>query len=377
MIKLAFKADCCGCSACVHICPNHCIMLQEDNEGFEYPVINADKCIKCGLCEKVCPVLNKGDQRRPLKVYAAKNRNEMDRLQSSSGGLFTLLAEQVIHDGGVVFAVKYNTEAEAEFSYFEDIDSIDAFRGSKYVQAKIGNSYREAESFLRKGRKVMFTGTPCQILGLKLFLRKHYSNLLTVDFVCHGVPSPMVWRKYIREEADLIGVSMLSDINCRDKSSGWKCSSFSYQYADGQNKIKTSTRFDENIYMKVFLSNLMLRSSCYCCPAKAGRSLSDITIGDFWGIDRLYPEFDDDKGVSLVMIYNPLSLPACDFIEVSYDDVVQGNYCIENSVPSPIASRYRFFRVLSRKNSFIKTSNIVLSRNLIYKFFRLLDKLLK
>jgi coenzyme F420-reducing hydrogenase beta subunit len=350
--------------------------MQDDKEGFEYPAIDNNKCIKCGLCEKVCPIINKGNKRSPLHVYAAKNSNENVRQHSSSGGVFSLLAEQVIREGGVVFGVKYNVDADAVFSYFEDIGSIDLFRGSKYVQAKVGYAYREAEVFLKSGRKVMFAGTPCQILGLKLFLRKQYSNLLAVDVVCHGVPSPMVWRRYIKEEAESMGVPMLYDINCRDKYSGWKRYSFSYQYTDGNNNVKVCARFDENIYMKAFLSNLTLRPSCYSCPVRAGRSMSDITIGDFWGIDRLYPEFDDDKGISLVMVYNSLSLPECDFIEVSYDDAIQGNYCIEKSVSSPIASRYRFFRVLNRKNSFKEASYTILSKNLIYKLFRLLDKLL-
>lgn len=199
MLQLTDKQDCCGCHACASVCARQCITMQEDNEGFLYPVVDASTCTDCGLCEKVCPVINQDEPRKPLKVYAAKNRNEEIRRQSSSGGIFTPLAESVIRDGGVVFGAKFDKDWNVVHAWTDTIEGITDFRGSKYVQSTIGDAYREAREFLKQGRKVLFSGTPCQIAGLRKFLRKEYDNLLAVDVVCHGVPSPLVWRKYLEE----------------------------------------------------------------------------------------------------------------------------------------------------------------------------------
>ena len=197
MIDIKEKNNCCGCSACVQICPKQCISMAADNEGFLYPQVNSAICIDCGLCEKVCPVINQSAPREPLVVYAAKNNNEDIRLKSSSGGIFTLLAEKVIEEGGVVFGAKFDADWNVVHDYTETIEGLAAFRGSKYVQSIIGDNFKTAKQFLNNGRKVLFSGTPCQIAGLKKYLRKEYDNLLTVDVVCHGVPSPMVWRDYL------------------------------------------------------------------------------------------------------------------------------------------------------------------------------------
>ena len=193
MIEITEKYLCCGCAACVQRCPKQCIILHEDHEGFLYPKVDTDNCIDCALCEKVCPILNEGSNRKPLKVYAAINKDEKIRLESSSGGIFTLLAEQTIGEDGVVFGARFDENWQVRLDYTETIEGIAVFRGSKYVQARTENTYQQAEFFLREGRKVLFAGTPCQIAGLKKFLRKEYDNLLAVDFVCHGVPSPKVW----------------------------------------------------------------------------------------------------------------------------------------------------------------------------------------
>lgn len=197
MINIKEKHNCCGCSACVQVCPKQCISMSADNEGFLYPQIDTAICIDCGLCEKVCPVINQNEPREPLAVYAANNNNEDIRLKSSSGGIFTLLAEQIISEGGVVFGARFNENWEVVHDYTEAIEGLEPFRGSKYVQSIIGDNFIKAKQFLTDGRKVLFSGTPCQIAGLKKFLRKEYENLLTVEVVCHGVPSPMVWRDYL------------------------------------------------------------------------------------------------------------------------------------------------------------------------------------
>ena len=201
MIQIVDKSQCCGCTACVSVCPKQCIAMQEDEEGFLYPVVDTSLCIDCNLCQKVCPELHPMNTRTPLHVYAAKHKDEQIRLASSSGGIFTLLAEKVIDEGGVVFGARFNASWEVVHDYTETKEGLTAFRGSKYVQSWLGNCFSKVRSFLSEGRKVMFTGTPCQVAGLKQYLRKEYDNLLTVDVVCHGVPSPKVWRMYLDEVA--------------------------------------------------------------------------------------------------------------------------------------------------------------------------------
>ncbi|MCS2450406.1 Coenzyme F420 hydrogenase/dehydrogenase, beta subunit C-terminal domain [Bacteroides thetaiotaomicron] len=182
--------------------------MHEDEEGFLYPLIDMSFCIECGLCENVCPVINQSEVCSPLKVYAAKNPNEQIRLSSSSGGIFTMLAEQILKENGIVFGARFDEKWEVEHDYADTLDGIAAFRGSKYVQSRIGDSYQRVEDFLRKGRKVLFSGTPCQVAGLKRFLHnKEYDNLLTVDVICHGVPSPLIWRKYLEETIRPKGVA--------------------------------------------------------------------------------------------------------------------------------------------------------------------------
>jgi coenzyme F420-reducing hydrogenase beta subunit len=202
MITITDKAKCVGCNACEQCCSSQSITMQEDIEGFLYPYVNTETCTNCRLCEKVCPVINQKDQSKPLICYAAKNKDEEIRLESSSGGVFTLLAEKVIREGGVVFGARFNESWEVVHDYAETIERLSVFRGSKYVQSRIGKTYIHVKQFLKKGRFVLFSGTPCQIAGLRLFLGREYDNLLTVDVVCHGVPSPKIWNMYLNQIID-------------------------------------------------------------------------------------------------------------------------------------------------------------------------------
>lgn len=394
MIQLSDKSHCCGCTACLSVCPKQCITMREDEEGFLYPVVDESFCIDCGLCEKVCPALHADKKREPLKVYAAKNKDEQIRQASSSGGIFTLLAEKVIDEGGIVWGAKFNTEWEVVHDYTENKEGLAAFRGSKYVQSYIGNCYKEVKSFLKAGRKVMFTGTPCQVAGLKHYLGVEYDNLLTVDVVCHGVPSPKVWRMYLaalfaRQGDGENSVSShlvkkekrIESIEFRSKSTGWRKYSFaltlSKATADGEkNTVLLSSIFTENPYMNAFLSNLSLRPSCYDCPAKAGKSGSDITIADFWGIEDVLPEFDDDKGISLVLSYSEkggrwLAGLDCECIEVDYRSAQRMNPSISSSVSKPI-NRAFFFRQLNRKKNFPIAWETCRSRRLDKRIYRFL-----
>ena len=270
MIHITDKSKCCGCNACVQICPKQCIQIQEDGEGFLYPLVDVDMCVDCKLCEKVCPIITPNEPQKPVKVYAAKHKDDEIRLKSSSGGIFTLLAEQIIDEGGVVFGARFDEYWEVMHDYTETKEGLAVFRGSKYVQSRIGNTFQQAENFLKQGRKVMFTGTPCQIAGLRRFLRKEYENLLAVDFVCHGVPSPKVWRMYLDETLARQGIGkntvlshamlrqkFIRSVEFRSKSTGWKKYSFALTLtkasADGEeNSVLLSSVFSENPFMQVF-----------------------------------------------------------------------------------------------------------------------------
>ena len=343
MIEIKDKKECCGCHACVSVCPVHCITMQVDEQGFLYPKANADVCTQCGLCEKVCPVLQQYEPSSPIGVYAAKSYDEEVRKHSSSGGMFTHLAEAVINEGGTVFGARFDQQWNVVHARANSIEELEPLRGSKYVQSVIGNTYKEVKEQLLQGRKVLFTGTPCQIAGLKRFLRKEYSNLLTVDVVCHGVPSPQVWTTYLssvlrKQASPIMGISF------RDKTFGWKKYRLHISYA-GSNKVPSAG----NVYMKGFLKDLYLRPSCHACPARSGKSGSDITLGDFWGVHKHYPEMDDDKGTSLVLIHTAKGQALYDIIVKEHvpariDEALADNPSITSDSPQSEYSQQFWLR---------------------------------
>lgn len=297
MLKLISKHDCCGCTACASICPKGCIAMTADSEGFYYPEINENLCINCGLCEKVCPLLHKPAQHTILNVYGAKNCDDGIRYTSSSGGMFTLFANAVLQSGGTVFGAAFDGSLQVCHTGISTIQELEKLRGSKYVQSKMTGIFKKVRTLLNNGKKVLFSGTPCQIAGLKGFLMKDYENLTTVDVVCHGVPSAKVYNKYLQEIASNTGES-ITKVNFRDKANGWK---------QGETLFFTKTHRigapkRQETYMRLFLNNVSIRPSCGDCAFNYKRSLADVTIADYWGIDKQFPEFDDDKGVTLVMI---------------------------------------------------------------------------
>lgn len=368
MIQITRKEDCIGCRGCVQTCPKQCISFNEDIQGFCYPKVDLGKCIHCNLCEKVCPVINQNTSKEPITVYAAENNNRDIKAHSSSGGIFYALAEEIIAQRGVVFGARFNDKWEVEHGYSEDIEGVKAFQTSKYVQSHIGNSFCEVKTFLDSGRKVMFTGTPCQIAGLKLFLREDYpEQLFTVDIVCHGVPSPGIWREYlnyvkteykkniINPKFPKVNFPIITSINFRDKRLGWNKYGVSICVADdnlNQNSVNSEIKsvenneeilfepFSQNLYMQGFLKNFYLRPSCYQCPTKQLKSHSDITLADFWGVQRSYPDFYKATGVSLVLINTSLGEQilkkcSCEKNKVDYSIVKKSNPAINKSSDKP------------------------------------------
>ncbi len=298
MISIADKASCCGCTSCASICPKGCIRMIEDDEGFKYPEVNPATCINCGLCEKVCPMMHPETENRVQKVYSAKNNDEAVRKTSSSGGVFSILAQNVIRDGGVVVGCALDDNLKARHFVAHHEDELIAFRSSKYVQSELNGVFHAVKEALREGKKVLFSGTPCQVAGLRRFLMKEYENLFCVDVLCHGVPSPRVYKEYIDEKEKEFGSHAVS-VNFRNKQKGWKRLFVEVSFANGGRYFKFSG-FDP--YMSLFLNNKSQRLSCFHCPFTTVSRQGDISLGDFWGIGRKYPDYDDDKGISMILV---------------------------------------------------------------------------
>lgn len=292
MIRIKNDRDCCGCEACDNSCPKKCISFLINEEGFYYPQIDMSICVNCGLCEKVCPWLHPGVKKDADELKIFQNDNSEILYNSSSGGAFFVLAKSILDQGGVVFGVRMDESNTAIHAMAENEEGLKCFMGSKYVQSRIGDTMKQCQNILKSGRKVLFSGTPCQIAGLKNFLKKDWDNLVTVDFICHGTPSPGIWKKHCEEKN--IGDGTKSRF--RDKRNGWR--NFGLSYIDTKER-KCYFGLNDDSYMKGFLGNLYLRASCYDCKAKSFSSGSDITMGDAWGIWE--EGITDDRGVSLLV----------------------------------------------------------------------------
>lgn len=315
MIEIKDKSKCSGCHSCMNICPKNCIEMKVDEEGFWYPVVDKEKCIECGLCEKRCPILNDMNIENTPHAYACYNKDEEIRKESSSGGIFTLLASNIIDNGGIVYGAAFNQNFEVEHIEVTNKQDLSKLRGSKYVQSKLGNTYSKIKEHLNQNKLVYFSGTPCQIDGLLCFLNKKYDNLICQDIVCHGVPSPKIWKHYLKK----FDLEKNAKISFRDKSTGWDSYSFSIKQDNNSFKELSS----QNEYMKVFLKDLCLRPSCYDCHSKSLHRNSDITLADFWGIKDVCPEMYDNKGTSLVFINSDKGKELFDKIsnDIKYQEV--------------------------------------------------------
>lgn len=301
MIRISDRSECCGCSACYAICPNDAITMTPDSLGFKYPEVDPERCIDCGLCEKVCPYGKEYPRLNPSIVYAAANKDENVRMGSSSGGVFSVLATKVLHEDGVVYGAAFSDQEKnaVEHICVESPDSLKRIYGSKYLQSDMNDAFSEVSEKLKEGRKVLFSGTPCQIAGLKAFIGGNDAGLMTVACACHGVPSPEIWKRYLGE---LKGNSDI--VTFRDKTSGWK--SYNVRFGDYY-----SPAFNDP-YMKAMLQGLTLRPSCLACVFKGRDCGCDIMLGDWWGIGRLDPGLDDDKGTGAVLVFGRKGLAFLD-----------------------------------------------------------------
>lgn len=371
------KEACCGCGACADICPGNCITMEQDSEGFSYPHINKEKCVDCGRCISVCPFKSKKDEHSVIGCYGCYSNIDEERKRSSSGGVFSLFAKKVISDKGIVFGTAMTADCKkAVVSSAEDFDSLKKLCGSKYLQSDPEDSFLRVKNELAKGRKVLYSGTPCQINGLKNYLGKEYDNLLCLEIICHGVPSPLLWKKYVQYVEDNHNGKM-THVNFRCKEKGW--ANFGAEETVNGKRFFKSKDYDP--FLQMFLKNYCLRPSCYACQAKEHRT-ADITIGDFWGVDSIMPDMNDGKGVSLVIIRTKKGQQAfsdiqqdCKYKECDYEAAIQKNTAEKHSVPLP-AQRKTFFEDLNSK-PFKKIISIYLENPIIKKLKKIYRKIVR
>ena len=356
MIELSPKNNCSGCAACRAVCPKSAIAMVADAEGFLYPRIDESRCVSCGKCRAACPSLNRPPPREPRAVYAAVATDDALRMASSSGGMFSLLARQVLARGGVVFGAAWDyTDYSVKIVAAHNEEELGELRGSKYVQADVGDAYFQVRDALRQGLPVLYSGTPCQIAALKRFLGGETEGLLAVDLICHGVPSPLAFRKYAaaRERA---ANSMISRIFSRSKNCSWRRFARSLSFHD--NEIAYLKTVSEDPFLRGFLSELYNRPSCHQCAVRELRSGADLTIADYWGVERRFPQLDDDKGTSVVLVNTERGAAAfvaikdhCRVAESDYDDIRRTNTAVCRS-PLPHPRRARFFAKVGRTDNF-------------------------
>ena len=293
------KVNCCGCEACRVSCPFNCISMIKDEEGFLYPVINKELCIKCGKCDTVCPIISKEKliDDEEIYVYAGKDKNDINRMESTSGGVFGVVAEYFLKNDGIVFGAAFNNKFEVEHIKIDKISRLSSLRGSKYVQSKINDSYIKVKNYLKSDKLVLFSGVPCQVYGLYKFLGKNYNNLYTCAIVCHGVPSPEVFSKY-KYYLEKKYKSKIIDIKFRNKINGWEKSEFTVTFKNGK---VYSNEVGKDLYTNSFQCDLYSRPSCHECKFKELPNKADFLLGDFWGIESEKEHFYDKKGVSLII----------------------------------------------------------------------------
>lgn len=299
MVNITDKTQCTGCTACASVCTHKAISMQFDEYGHSYPNVDASACTDCGLCEKVCPLLHNDcilyDQRiEQLPVYAIYNNDNEVRKQSTSGGVFTLLAEYVINKGGIVYAARFDEKYHILHDSFSSMDEIAPFRGSKYAQSDLNDTFRKIKTDL-KNRDVLFVGTPCQVAGLKSYLIKDYENLYTCDFVCMGISSPVIWEEYLDA---FWNRNTIKKIFFKDKRKGWHQWQMLVEDDEGEHLIKGIM----DPFFNGYLTHRTYRPSCLKCSFRTCERVSDFTIADCWGIDKYKPEFDDNKGCTTIIL---------------------------------------------------------------------------
>lgn len=352
MIQIEDKSKCCGCNACGDVCAHGAITFKTDIEGFWYPVVDKDKCVECGLCEKICPIINKARQGRYAepKVFAAYNKDEEVRLDSTSGGLHSALANVMYNEGAYVCGAVYNKDHTVSHIVSHDKQILPQIRSSKYLQSSMLGEYKEIRSLLRNGENVFYCGTPCQVQALYNFLGKDYEKLITCDFICRGVNSPKVFLKYMDMLEKRYG-SKASGIKFKNKKFGWHNFSMRVDFENGEQYCED--RWHDLFFIGYLQCGNFSRPSCYDCQFKGFPQKSDITLADFWGIENIDSSMDQDKGTSLVMVNSDKGMELFNaakdqlvWKEFTIDDARKGNPAMDSSLKPVTKNRDAFFKAL-------------------------------
>ncbi len=354
MIRITDKSKCCGCNACGDICPKDAITFNTDIEGFWYPEVDMERCIDCGLCEKTCPIINVGTLKHndlPRSVcYAAEHKNLEVVFDSTSGGAFSALADIMYKGGGYVGGAVFNEDFSVRQYISGDRRDLPRLRSSKYAQSRSDGFYRQVRNLLKAGERVLVCGCPCQMAAMRAFLQNDYDDLIIADFICRGINSPKVWRKHLDTFEERYGHKVVYS-KAKSKEYGWRNLTQKVILDDGKAYYETK---DQSNYGKGYLrTNAYCRPSCYECRFKGYPRISDITLADFWGIERVKPSMDKDLGTSLVMVnsrkgekFFELAKSRLNHVRIPFESIEQGNPMLNKSVGPPRVDREAFFRDL-------------------------------
>lgn len=381
MINVVNKEMCCGCTACASICGKKAISMVPDNEGFLYPAVDLNKCVECHLCEKVCPINFRDhlkDVAKPQNFWAGRLNNFDDLMESSSGGAFWAFAKEVISRNGVVVGAMYSEDMSVVHGFAESVEDCKRFRGSKYSQSNVEGVFPKVKSLLQSGKFVLYTGNPCQVEGLKLYLRKPYDNLITVDLVCHAVPSPKIFKEYCDFSSQLFGKKIVS-ISMRDKSDACRKQGTAYRYffEDGSSEVDSGRVAN---WGKLFFSQYIDRPSCHSCRFTNLHRSGDISIGDFWDFDHNRDDIRNKNGTSLILVNTEKgkkffagARKYFDLFVVSENDSLQPNLIR----PTPQHKNREKFWVYYNKYGFFRTYKKFFADSYLTKFKKYLRKYAK
>lgn len=356
MINIQDKSKCCGCCACVDVCAHQAISLKTDIEGFWYPVVDETKCVDCGLCNKVCPELNitdlkKNDYPQPAHTIAAINKKMSARWDSTSGGAFSALADAMYEEGGYVSGAIYNEDFSVRNFISNNPEDLKKLRSSKYLQSKAEGIYKEIRDLLRKGEKVLACGTPCQMAALRSFLRKDYENLIIVDFICRGVNSPKVYRKYLDSLERKFGGKVVY-VKAKNKELGWRNLTRKVVFDNGKSYYGVHMQDD---FRRGYHTNVYCRPSCYSCQYKGFPRMADITIADYWGIEKVDPNMDNNIGTSMILLNSNKGIAYFEKVkdkleweETKFESILSGNIALRKPIEPAKIDRKAFFEDLDR-----------------------------
>lgn len=350
MITIENKSQCCGCSACFSVCPQQCISMQKDEEGFRYPQIDKAACVNCGACENVCPILHRKKGALLPQAYTLQIKNTDTLYNSAAGGAFSAIGRKIIERGGYVFGAAYNENFVVKHTVAKNISELAKFRSSKYVQSDPSDCFKQVRKLLNDNERVCYSGTPCQIAGLKAFLRKEYDNLVTVDLVCKGVSSPKVFEQYVSKMRMENG--SIENINFKRKTYGYHSSTMSVDFVNGARYSKGGIT---DLMMRSFRANICLRPSCSECAFKGGERVSDLTLFDCWHYTELTGKKDNDKGHTSVLVHTEKGnklLEACgdiaDIDLISAKEAIHYDGVMVNNKVTNHVKRKEFFDVLEK-----------------------------